>query len=130
MSWREDTGIHLYVNGAIVGKEASYRYLINEYQPFDGLTIGCNIVKAVKSFGKFYLAMITFSPMFSSIDEIMKLSPPLVIRPTFDWFLMLIQNGTTLTTPPLHVYGGVRQTENGILFDGTSGWMDAGSLEG
>ena len=74
--------------------------------------------------------MIAFSPLFSSIDEIMKFSPPLVIPPTFDWFLMLIHNGSTLTTPPLHVFGDVQQTENGILLDGKTGWLSAGTLEG
>lgn len=68
--------------------------------------------------------------MFSSIDELMKFSLPLKILPAFDWFLMVVHNGTTMTTPPLSVHGDVKQTENGLLLDGKSGWLSAEGLAG
>ena len=97
---------------------------------FHRLTIGCNVFKGANSYGKFSLSMLSFSPMFSSIDELMKFSLPLKILPTFDWFLMVAHNGTTMTTPPLSVHGNVRQTENGLLLDGKSGWLSGEGLEG
>ena len=130
VTWRRDMGIYMYINGALVGKEKSYKYLIHEYAPFEGLTIGCSILKNAASFAKFQLAMMSFFPSYTSIDELMKFSPPLILRPTFDWFFMLIQNGTTLTSPPLRVYGDVSSNEDGLTFDGQSGWLNAGSLEG
>ena len=94
------------------------------------LTIGCNVFKGASSYGKFFLSMLSFSPMFSSIDELMKFSLPLKILPAFDWFLMVAHNGTTMTTPPLSVHGDVKQTENGLLLDGKSGWLSAEGLAG
>lgn len=129
ITWRDDMGLYLYINGALVAKEKSYRYLIQEYEPFDSLTVGCSILKSSASFGRFQLAMISFFPTYTTIDELMKFSPPLVLRPTFDWFFMLLQNNSTLTSPPLKVNGDVRSNENGLTFDGRSGWLNAGNLQ-
>jgi len=130
-------GIHLFVNGAITSKDKQPRYLIdNNYQRQTAessktkLTVGCNVYKSTQSFGNFYLSMLAFSPMFSSIDELMKFSLPLKILPSYDWFLMMIHNGTTMTTPPLQVNGGVRQTNNGLLLDGKTGWLSTNALTG
>ena len=122
-------GIYLYMNGAIANKEKLPRYLIRDYkQPVDRLTIGCDVFKS--NCGKFYLSMLTFSPYFTSIDELMKFSLPLKVLPTFDWFLMLIHNGTTMTTPALHVHNDVKQTDNGLSFDGKTGWLSTDTLGG
>ena len=102
-------------------KRKTYKYLIKEYEPFDGLTIGCNTLKGSANVGRFQLAMMSFFPSYASIGELMKFSPPLVLRPAFDWFFMLIQNGSTLTSPSLKVNGDVTTTGDGLTFDGRTG---------
>ena len=74
--------------------------------------------------------MLSIFPTYTSIDELMKISPPLVLHPTFDWFLLLIQNNRTLTSPSLRVFGDVKSTENGLTFDGETGWVETDLLEG
>lgn len=130
ITWREDMGLYLYINGALAAKEKLSKYLVKEYDPYDGMTIGCNVYKASSSFANFELAMITFYPVYTTVDELMKISPPLIIRPTFDWYFMLIQNHTTLTSPPLTVNGNVVASEDGLIFDGKTGWLNAGTLQG
>lgn len=130
ITWREDMGLYLYINGALIGKEKLYKYLIQEYSPFDGLTIGCSVLKNANSFGRFHLSMVSFFPQYTTIDELMKFSPPLVLRPTFDWFFMVIQNNNTVTSPQLNVIGNVKATDEGLSFDGKSGFLNAGTLEG
>ena len=130
ITWRQDLGIYMYLNGGLVAKDKFFKYYLRDYSPSDMFTIGCSILKAANSFAKFQIATVTISPYYSTVDEIMKFSPPLILRPTFDWFFMLIQNGTTLTSPPLRVNGDVTASENGLSFNGESGWVDAGTLDG
>ena len=54
------------------------------------------------------------------------------VVPAYIWPLAYIYNQTLPITPPMEVYGNVKQaSENGGLqFDGQSGWIDAGNFEG
>ena len=54
------------------------------------------------------------------------------VVPAYIWPLAYIYNQTLPVTPPMEVYGNVKQaSENGGLqFDGQSGWIDAGNFEG
>ena len=54
------------------------------------------------------------------------------VVPAYIWPLAYIYNQTLPITPPMEVYGNVKQaSENGGLqFDGQTGWIDAGNFEG
>lgn len=54
------------------------------------------------------------------------------VVPAYIWPLAYIYNQTLPVTPPMEVYGDVRQASGngGLQFDGRTGWIDAGDFQG